>query len=264
MSKFYPKFVPADFEIVCFDDAGTGTPAAGTEGEKKIEMTQAQIDAIVNGRVKLVEAEKNKALDTAKQAVAQLESLKGNIPEDVKAQYESQVDELNKKLLTTEQLKAQELAKKDKEYTGKLETAQADAKKWKAAHDEILIDFGIEKAGATHGALKGMTTLLKAYLKPQTRLVPDKDEQGNIRGYIPTVDFRDAVDEKGQPTVITLPVEQVVGKMKEIEQFFPIFEGTAKGGIGGSNGSGGMKGENPDDMTTEQYVAWQKKHPGQY
>lgn len=254
MSKIYPKFSPADSEITCFEDPPV------LEGEKKIEMTQAQIDAIVNGRSAQAVAAQRKAEDTAKQALLQLESLKGSVTmtDDVKTQYEQQLEELNKRVLTTEQLKAQELGKQEKVYKDKLEAAEAGEKKWKAAHDDLLIDSGIEQAAITHEAEIGTIPLFKAYLKPQTRLVPEKDDQGNIRKYVPTIDFHD-IDAKGAPTVVTLPVAAVVAKMKEKPEYFPLFKGTAKSGVGGSNGSGGSKGEDPNTMTTEQYVAWNKR-----
>lgn len=248
---FYPKLIPAVPFLVCFE---------GEVEDKKIEMTQAQIDAIVNGRISEINSEKKKLETTARDAVAQLAALKGSVTmtDQVRTQYETDLEELRKKVMTTEELKNQEIERVRGKAKNDLETAQTNAKKWQSAHNDLLIDFGIEQANALHGVVKGSAPVIRAYLKPQTRLLEEKDEQGNIRQYVPVIDFRET-DAKGVEKVMTLPVEKVVGRMKEKPEFFNLFDSTVKSGIGGTNGSSSSGSENPDTMNAEQYAAWSKK-----
>jgi hypothetical protein len=256
MSKFnYRKFVASAPQVTCFDEPGTGEP-------KTFTMTQSQLDAIVTTRSQSAIAEANakasRAEEAGRTALAQLETLKtsGMSPED-RERHESELADLRKKVLTADELRAQELKKKDKEYQDRLTAAEANEKKWKSAHDDLLIDFGIESAAVAKEVENGMLVLVKAHLKPQTKLVPETDEQGNIRKYIPTIDYVET-DDKGVVKTLTLPVDQVMAKMKEKPEFAPLFKGTKKAGVGGSNGSNGST-ENPDTMTPEQYQEWHKR-----
>lgn len=252
-------FGRANSKINCYDEAADAAAAAKAAADAAAGakmMTQAEIDSIVTKRTE-------QARSAQKATLQQLETLQGTLTlnEQEKATLAGEIDELRKRTMTAEEIAKRELKQKETEYTGRLTKAEKEAADWKTRHHTLLIDAEISSAAAKAKVIPGLLDVVSAYLKPTTRLVEEKDVQGNVVRYSPIVDFND-IGADGKPVVSTLPIPQVIDRMKQLPAYYSLFEGSQVSGAGAGSGVGqNGKKIDPSQLNQQQYMELRKTNP---
>ncbi len=193
------------------------------EDEQKT-FTQAEIDAMV----KATKDESQKALSAI---TAELEAVKkrSDLTAKERAELESRVEEVNKKLLTSEELAAREREKLKKEAESQVANLSAEAEAWKSRFIETTIVRSLADAASDAGAYR--TNQVVALLKPNAKLTEVRDADGNVAGFDVVVKFKDK-DTKGQTVEMELAPTAVVKRMTELEDFQNLFQTRGSGGTG--------------------------------
>ena len=189
--------------------------------------------------------DKRKGQEKQRQLALELVEMKKqkNLTDKQKGDLQAQIDDLQKQYMTTEEQARQDADRKQKEYSGKLETATTERDEWKAKHEQLAISTEIAHAAFEHEAVE--LEQVEAILRPKTKLVEKLDDEGQPTGqFEPKVTFNDiGKDEK--PIVLELTVNEAVKRMRELPKHGNLFRSPKKGGLGGS-GSQGPSGKQID------------------
>lgn len=203
---------------------------------------------------KAVEAERKRAQDQTRQTIQSLETLKQNqqLSEQEKARLAAQIDELNRSLLSKE-----ELAKKDRErlvheHKSQLDNVTKERDTWRTRFEETQIVRAISDAAIKGDAFNA--NLIVPLLRPNAALV-----EGQVDGK-PTGQFavklNMTVSENGVDKVLSLTPEEAIKVMKDRpDEYGQLFKGNLNGGVGGNPSSGRQNPKNLDiaNMTPEEY-----------
>lgn len=232
-----------------------GGGQSGGGGGGGTTFTQEQVNSMIaKERRTIEETAKKQNADT----LSQLEMLqtKANLSDEEKGELEGQIAELKKKVFTAEELSAQEKKKLQGEYDTQLKEVTGQRDYWQGQFTEATISRSITDEAVKADAFN--PSQINAILRPQTRLVEVKDEEGNVKGFTPTVTMK-SKDKEGKPIELELTVDKAVAQMKEDQNFFNLFKGKSLDGLGSGNGGGGGGSVNPAEMTMEQYKAHREK-----
>lgn len=181
----------------------------------------------------------NQYKEQVTQTVAQLEEVQktAQLTATQRAELESRLDTLKSSLMTEQERAKADLAKKDKEYKGLLDSVTKERDTWKGSYAEEVITNQILKASRLHKTKSDEQML--DFLKPKTRLVEVFSEDGkSVAGHTPKVKFQ-TKNEKGEEVVLDLSVEDYVKQMKEApDRFGNLFESGVNSGLGGGGSTG--------------------------
>lgn len=218
------------------------------------------------GLNKVLKREKEKFRKERETLISQMEDLKQKVGKGMSAEereaFENQIEELRAANMTTEEQARRQKEKLDKEWQSKFQVKEQEANTWQSRHQNLLINYEINKAAQTHKVLSNSVAFVEALLAPKTRLVEGKDEDtGKPNGKFTPMVKIEATDKDNKPIVLDLSIADAIKHMKETpEQFGNLFEGNAAGGMGGNTGKPGKKA-NVANMTTAEYMAARKKDP---
>lgn len=251
--------------ITHYDDSeggeGDGTKKPeGDEGKQTPEgkfMTQIQLNDMVEKRVAKMKQEN-------RQMLSKFESLQQSIQTDTEGReaLEVELEDLRQRTLSQDEIQKREAKKASDKYSKDLEAAKADAEIWQGEYNDLRISHEINHASAEHKVLPESYELVESFLRPNTKLVEIRDEEGKPTGKLEnTVDFSD-IDSEGKPIIVQMSVTQVLKRMSELpEKYGNLFEGQKISGTGGSSGSGPTGKLDPSKMSTEEYIAYRREHP---
>jgi len=232
MSKFLRTI-----SFVCFE---------GDEVTTKNDITTKTEETFTQEQVNTFVADERRKMQTKqREMAAELETLKTNtaLTGEERDTLQSRIDDLQNQYLSKEEQARQESEKSKSEQDKLLLDLTAERDHWSAQHSNLLIQTEITKSAADHKAFS--VEQITALLAPKTRLTELLGDDGKPTGVLsPVVEFVD-IDKDGKDITLNLSVEESVKRMKELERYGNLFEGSKKGGVGGSGSSGTSKGE-PD------------------
>jgi hypothetical protein len=192
-------------------------------------------------------------------AVKELETLQKSktLTEKEKTSLQARIDDLQNSMLTEKQIAQKEKEKLETTHKQTVQSLTADRDAWQNRFINSQINQAIISEAVKAEAFDPEDLI--ARLKPDTRLIEEKDDEGkSLESYTPKVKFLDS-DNEGKSITLELTVEQTIKRMKEMPKFAHLFKSTAVGGTGTNNGTG--KGAQVDisKMSPEQYMEWRKK-----
>jgi len=185
--------------------------------------------------------EKRKHQKTQQALATELEGLKKNasLTAEEKKVLEKRIEELQNQYMTAEEKARHASEKVQKQTTEQLEALTKERDTWQRLHSQLLIDTQIIKSATENKAY--YSEQIAALLRPVTKLVENLDEEGKPNGeYTPKVMFADK-DKNDKPIILELTIPEAVKRMTELDQFGNLFEGSKKGGVGGSGNVSAQK-----------------------
>lgn len=250
------KFWLTHYENDPGEGEGEGDPG-NNEPESKT-FTEDQVNKIVQKRTEKA----RKAQQTALKRLEQLESQVKMTSEE-REELQKEIEELQKQTLSSEEIAKREQKKAKEKYENDLKTATEQAESWRSRHDDLKINYEINSAASKHGVMGASVPFLESYLRPNTKLVEERNEDGEATGnFIPQVTFQDS-DEDGNSIEIQMSVQDVVKRMKELpERFGQLFEPDTKSGTGTRSGEAGRgPGKDVKNLTQQEYMKLRKENP---
>lgn len=242
------------------DDDGDDDSSGGDDDSKNGKfMTQTQIDRVVEQRLN---KERKKNRQTLQRLKEMEQSLKMSDKE--REELQSEIADLEKRTLTADEIRKREEKKAKDQYESQLADAKKEAEDWKKRHDTLYLSYNITTSAAQHGVSPNALPMLSAYLEPRTKLVEVVDDDGKATGRFTTeVDFDDR-DDEGKVLNVQMPIDQVIGRMRELPDHFGyVFEKDASGGLGATNGkpAGQRKDGWRPGMSMTEFMKIRKENP---
>lgn len=257
--------------IVCYDDDADAAAAAAAAADKAAADRAAADDAAKNkdlipqSKVNAILAEEKRKYQEQQRKMAQeLENLKNSasLTAKEKEDLQARLDELNNSLLTKEELAKQERDKQEKKYQTDLTKVTQEMSTWRDRYTNESIVRSITDAASANDAWS--TEPIVALLRPNTKLVEEKDDDGKPTGnLIPRVKFQ-GEDKEGKQVTLDLTVPEAVKQMKDLpNRYGNLFKSAASGGLGSAAGAA-SSGRLPDPrkMTMEEYMKDGRKNLG--
>jgi hypothetical protein len=226
----------------------------GKEGEKKTGkvFTQEQVNAM------LAENKRNLQNQVASQ-IKELENLKQskNITEKERETLSSRIEELNKSLMSKEELARKNEEKLKGEHKRTVEALAAERDDWKKKFTESTITRTIMDEATQAEAFS--PNQIVALLQGNTRLVEVTDTEGNVvPGQYETKVKLSDTDKDGKPTTLDLTVKEALKRMSDRNDFANLFKSGLAGGLGDSKSRTTGKEVDPSKLSPGEYRKWRK------
>src|SRR5215471_259505 len=206
------------------------TPPQSAPPDDERRFSQQEVD-------RFLADDRRKTKAQTEKMIAELEQLKKskNLSEKERADLSARIEELQNQVLTKEQLLEKERTRLQTEHRSELQREKDEKEGWRVRYTESTIVRSIMDAAIEAGAYS--PEQIVNLLKSETKLVEDKDQEGNSLGsFTPRVKFRDT-DAEGRTIYLDLTVIEVIKRMKELpDRFGNLFKANLSGGLGG-NGS---------------------------
>lgn len=243
-----------------YDDSDgneSGSPEPKVVPDEKT-FNQTQVNDVVEKRVAKMKQEN-------RQMLAKFETLQQSMQTNSEGReaMEVELDELRQRTLSQDEIQKREAKKAQDKYSKDLLVAQESAKTWQGEYNDLRISNEITNASAGTKVLKQSFGMVESFLRPNTKLVELRDDDGNPTGsYEGIVDFADN-DDDGKPIIVQMSIPQAIKRMSDLpDKYGNLFEGQKISGTGTSSGSGspGNKAD-PSKMSTEDYIKYRKENP---
>lgn len=273
-------------EVACFDgdagagdggggdagggggDAGTGAggdAGAGDAGGKLLD--QAAVNKIVEERL----ARDRKSRETShKEKYEKLDGMYNtllenkNLSDEERTKAENHLAEVKNQLRTKEERAKHEKDQLENDYETRLSQAKKDEEVWKTRFHDSSIQRSLQDAAVSHDAYN--PAQVTGLLRSMTSLKPVVDDAGKETGQFRTVvDFPDH-DEKGEEVTFSGTPDEIVKRMKDLDDFANLFKANVVAGLGAGQATGGANtGSNGhvdvSKLTTAQYRKLRKENP---
>ena len=256
------KFVQIVYEndTTSQTDSSTHTPATNTEsgdrtkttensganGENKRTYTDAEVQ-------KLIESERKRNADQTRTTIQNLETLRQNqqLSEQEKASLSKQIEDLNKSLLSKEELAKRERDRLVNEHKSTLDNISKERDTWKSRFEESQITRAIVDAAIKGDAFNA--NLIVPLLKPNAALVENQND-GQPTGTF-AVKVNMTVFEGGVAKSLTLSPEEAIKLMKDKpDEYGNLFKGNLNGGVGGGASPRNQNNVKLDTTNHEEYL----------
>ena len=270
----YECFVDFLVELACYDNEGegavedTGTPDTTNPSDRSVTtpktFTTEEVNRIVEDRLardRKNREESNKKLEKQLQKMLQSKQLS----EQERDQLQSSLEGIQKQLRIKESQLAHEKQQMQVEYEEQLKIAQQQAVDWENRFRSSSIEQALHEAASTNEAYN--ISQVVNLLKPMTRLMEGKDEDGKPTGNFEVViDFPDVDPETGEPFTAKYTPDESVKRMKELPEHVNLFKANVVSGVGAMNATGGLTpGSNGQvdvkNLTPAQYMKLRKEQP---
>ncbi len=239
---------------IMFVGEGEDNSPPATPPEPGETFTQEQVNSMLaTAKHKQDEAHKKSSQDSLTQL--QMLQTKAKLTTDENTELTTQIEDLQKKVFTSDELMQQAAAKQKKQFDTERSDLTQDRDLWRDRYSEETITRSITDAAASNDAFN--TSQVVALIRPQTHLAEIKDEEGSVTGYTPVVTMK--IEKDGKPVELELTPAQAVEKMKEDESYFNLFKGKSIGGLSSGNNGSGSGDAKPGSMSMKDY----KKHAKQ-
>jgi hypothetical protein len=206
----------------------TSPPAAPPAAPKAKTYSQEDMD-------KLLGEERRKGNEAARAAMSELEALKPklNMTKQERDEMDARIKELNTRLMTNEEIAAQEQAKLRKAHEDTVAELTSKAEKWQRQFTDAAIERSITDAAVVHDAYNPSQVV--SLLRTKTRLVPKLDSEGNATGQFEPMVQLDAPGADGEIKSLELSPGEAVKRMRDMDGSLNLFKGTGVGGLGSGN-----------------------------
>lgn len=223
-------------------------------------FSQEQVEKMIQERVGNMKGDLDSSQSNFTDALKELEAMKkmNKMSSEEKTDLESRLSELQDRNLTQEQIASRDLAKANKEREDQVSVLNESTEQWKKRFFDAQTNQAITDAAVTEKAYQ--TQQIQAILHPMTQVTEELNDDGDGLGtYSPRVQFPDVDTKTGKPVTVTMTVADAVKRMKELQQFANLFQGTGVGGLGDNNQIPADKGSvadiaKLDPATYQQYV----------
>lgn len=219
--------------FVCFDADDDAKAKADAEAKAKDEKKFNQEDINV-----ILAREKRKTQEVQKRLAEQLETAKKSaaLSDDERTELSKQVDELQVKYMTVEELSKQAADKAKGQHANAVKDLTVERDTWKQRYTAAMIDIEITQASVASKAVSAEQ--IAAMLRPTTRLTEKVGEDNKPNGTFESrVAFNDT-DKDGKAITLDLTVVEAVKRMSELDTYGNLFTNGKAGGLGGSGNSG--------------------------
>lgn len=221
-------------------------PNAGGTTDSKRTYTDEEVQ-------KLIESERKRNQDQTRATIQNLETLRQNqtLSEQEKTGLSKQIEDLNRSLLSKEELAKRERERLVNEHKSTLDTVTKDRDTWRIRFEDSQITRAI-----TDAAIKGdafNANLIVPLMKPNAALVENQVD-GHPTGTF-SVKIAMSVAENGVTKNLELTPEEAIKLMKDKpDEYGNLFKGNLVGGVGG--GASPRNQNNVDLNTTnhEEYL----------
>ena len=207
-------------------------PPAPPPADPPKSFTQEQLN-------KILAEEKRKHQTNNKAILEEIDALKtrSNLNADEREALDTRVTELNRQLLTKEELAAEDKKKLNDEHKTEIERLTGERNDWENRYTESTVMRSITDAAVVNNAYNPEQVV--AILRPLTQLAEDVDAEGKPTGsLISKVLFPD-VDKDGKRVTLDLTPTEAVKRMSEMDKYMNLFKSDGTGGLGGTTQPGG-------------------------
>lgn len=235
--------------------SGGGNDPGGSNNNSDSVTSQEHLNRVLK-------KEKEKFRSEKKELLGRLEKLQetAQFSEKERAELDKEIETLRTQTNTAEENARREKEKLEKQHQEELQKFQSESETWKNRYINMQIGNDIKNASLTEKVLPQSIQVMEALLRPTTHLVEVKDEEDNVIGFESKVKIQ-SKDKDNKPVMIEVSVQEAVKRMKEdVDQYGNLFEGTHKGGLGGSNAGKG-KDFDPTKLSIEEYAKLRKENP---
>lgn len=214
--------------------------------------------------VNRIQADNKRALQQQNaELAAQLTQLResASLTQQERDALDSRITALNQQHLTETQKLTYQVESLTKAHKADVEAWSGKYAETTSRFHNVLIENAVAVAATEHKAAS--LTQMNLLLKPQSKVVEQKDKDGNPTGQFIAVIPTPMMDAKTkQVTVVDLPVADAVANLRKNPEFANLFFVEGSGGVGGvgnpgSNNSGGTP--NFANMTEAEYRDYRKK-----
>ncbi len=229
--------------LTCFEDgdadaaaaaaaAAAATASAASPTIPDGYVSKERVEEIVKERLG---RDRDNVRGENKKLLAQLESLQtsGMSAED-RETYETQIEELRTSSLTKEEQADREKKKFQLKSQEELEVANTASKVWEGRFHEMFINSAINTAADDVEVLPDSKKFVAAFLKPDTHLVENTDEDGKPTGTYTAKVKMAGKDKEGKDAIFDFTIKEALEYMKDNpEEYGRVFKGIS-GGLGGT------------------------------
>ena len=222
----FTAFDGTDDDAIAKKAAEEAAAKKAAEEGKFTDKQQEQVN-------KIVAEERRKMQEKQAKTLEDMSKLKDRASMTTKEKETliKQIDDLKNQYMTTEEKARRAAEEAETKRTGEIAALTNDRDDWRKKHATLVVETAIVDAAALHKAIEHEQIL--AIVGPKTRLVEKLDDEGKPTGeYGPMVSFPDE-DKDNKPIVLELSVTEAVKRMKELEKYGNLFEGSKRGGLGG-------------------------------
>ena len=234
-------------------DGGTGGTGDGGTGGGAKTFTQEEVNALI-AKSRNEDKEKNKKLLT------QLDTLKSSatMTKQERDKLEAQIEELKTQSMTKEELTQRERKKLEEKLTSERDGLKAESDAWRGRFESSTVINALMDAAVVGEAFSPQQIV--DMLKPSTKVVEDKDADGNLTGAFKVVTSFNDSDKDGKPITLALSPNDLIKRMKDIpERFGNLFKSGTVSGLGTSNGRKVNGVVDYTSMTPAQYREQRKQ-----
>lgn len=235
--------------------AAAAAAAGGGAGDDLPVTNQDQLNTVLK-------REKEKFRAANDKLIKQLEAVQNDsrTSAETKAMLETQLEEMRRQNMSTEERARLEKEKLQKDHTQKLEAATQEGQTWRGRHDNLQIGYDISTGAQQHEVIGSGVQFLEAYLRPRTKLVERLDSENRPTGKYDTKATL-IIQKDGKPVEVEYNVGDAIKQMKDMpEDFGFLFKSSAAAGLGAGTGTPGKK-PNVATMSPEAYMEARKKNP---
>lgn len=195
---------------------------------------------------------------------AELKKLQNTVglSEKEKAEIRQRLQDMEDTYKTAEQKKSEEIARKEAEYTEKLDSTSKERDTWKETFQKTTVENALVKHVAADAVNPDQ---LEDLLTNKCRVVADVDADGKPTGKHTVMVKITVTDTKTKlPVVLDVTVPEAVKAMKaDIPRYGNLFKSTMSSGTGtnpsrNATPTGPISGEEIGKMTDEEYIAFRK------
>ncbi len=184
--------------------------------------------------------------------------------EQQKKELQERINELQRQYLSKEEIQKQEQERTQREFQQQLQQHKSEAEQWKNRFHETAITRALQDEAISFEAFNPNQII--DLLQTRTKLVDEKDTDGNSTGrLLPRVALVES-DSEGKPVTLDLTVKEALQRMKNTpDKYGNLFKSTLAGGLGqsGSTSGAGGKGGKPNfsKMSPAEWQEYKKKNP---
>ncbi len=214
---------------------------------------------------KIVAKRTEKARSAQKKALERMQQLEQTVKmtEEERETLRSEIEELQQSTLSSTEITKREAKKTQEKYDAALDESKKESDGWQSLFNDLKINYEIISSANEHGVLEAQVPFLEAFLRPNTKNVEHKDEDGELTGkYVSQVVFQDS-DGDGNPIEVQMTVPEVVKRMKELpDKYGHLFESHIKGGTGTTTGKANRgPGKDIKNLSQADYMKLRKEDP---
>ncbi len=227
-------FLKSISRFTAFEGDDEAAKKAAEEAAKKAAEDDKFTDKQQERVNKIVAEERRKMQEKQQKTLDDMGKLKdrASLTAKEKETLIKQIEDLKNQYMTTEEKARRAVEEAETKRTGEIAALTNDRDDWRKKHATLVVETAIVDAAAEHKAIEHEQIL--AIIGPKTRLTEKLDDEGKPTGkYGPMVSFPDTNKEK-QPIVLELSVPEAIKRMKEMNKYGNLFEGTKRSGLGGT------------------------------